>query len=249
MDIVVNLWFDDTEPWIKTLLDSLGDISGKRILLLGNGGSFKELYFVHLCANVVYSDLTIAAVRHMKRAFILSEINCPRNNTIEFHAIDAMHLPFPDSSFDIIYGSAFVHHLDDLDQFFSEVFRCLKNNGICRFFDQADSPLWKMMKQTILRPIQLYSYWKYPRSPEDLKANLREVFNKEVLTSIMKKHHFKELFFYREWFFLSIMRRHYGKFVGWNPDTMKRARPFSLLMKWLDIWLSKYRWMKIISSC
>ena len=239
-----NAWFDDTEPWYKTLFDSLGNIAGKSILLLGNGSSSRELYFVTLGANVVFSDLSISAARHMKRTFELSDINCSETNHIEFHAIDALHLPFADESFDIIYGAAFAHHLNDFDRFFSEVHRCLKKNGICRFFDQADSVLWKALKDTILRPLKWYSHWKYPRSPEDVQAESREVFNRAALLYAMKQHHFKELLFHKEWFFLGIVRRHYGKVVGWDSKAMKNARALFLLMKRLDICLSKYQWMR-----
>lgn len=244
LDLLKSSWFDETQLWLKTLLDSLGELSGKRILLLGNGLKDKELYFLHLGANIVYTDLSLVTVRNMKQAFSSSELNSPKKNAIEFHAVDAMHLPFPDNSFDIIYGSAFVHHLDDLDPFFTEVYRCLKDNGICRFFDQADSPLWETMKRTVLRPFQLYSYWKYPRSPEDLRAVHRKVFNKAALFSLMKKHRFKKLVFIREWFLLCIVWRHYGKSVGWDPNAMRKARPLFLSMKWIDNRLSGFRWMK-----
>ena len=244
LDLLRGAWFNETVPWCKVLLESLGELSGKRILLLGNGGSYKELYFLHLGASVVFTDLSIEAVRHVKHEFTISEMSHQGSNAIEFHAVNAMHLPFPDSSFNIVYGSAFVHHLDDLDSFFSEVRRCLKADGICRFFDQADSPLWGTMKRTLLRPVQLYSYRKHPRSPEDLRAALRGVFNKEALALFMKKHRFRGLFFMRDWFFLYIALRHYGKSVGWAPDPMKKARPLFLLMKWLDTRLSGTRWMR-----
>ena len=89
----------------------------------------------------------------MKNEFNFSEISHSGSNAIEFHAVNALHLPFPDGSFDIVYGSAFVHHLDDVDLFFSEGYRCLKKNGVCRFFDQADAPLWSVLKRTVLRPL------------------------------------------------------------------------------------------------
>ncbi len=247
--ITVNMlkssWFDETVPWYTTLLASLGNLNGKIVLLLGNGGSYKEIYFLKCGAEgIVFTDLSIQAVKRMKTEFMLSEIYQKGNNAIEFHAVDAMNLPFPDRTFDIIYGAAFVHHLDDMDRFLSEVSRCLKPSGICRFFDQADSPLWNGLKRTIFRPIQLYSYWKQPRSPEDLKAGGRNIFNERNLYSLMKKYHFKKTVFVKEWFCLSISLRHYGKFVLWKPEAMQRARPLFLLMKKIDLLLSKSRFMK-----
>lgn len=122
-------------PWRRTLLESIGDLSGKKILLLGNGDSSKEIYFLLLEAKVVFSDFSIEAVRRKKQEVELADFHWNGAADIEFHAIDALHLPFPDNTFEIIYGFAFVHHLDDLDQYFKELHRVLKPSGICRFID------------------------------------------------------------------------------------------------------------------
>jgi SAM-dependent methyltransferase len=192
------------------------------------------LYFVYLGALVVYTDLSFETVKSVRDVFSRSDLNRPGTGAIEFHAVDAMHLPFPSCSFDIIYGSAFVHHLEDTGPFFSEVHRCLRPNGFCRFFDQADSPLWDWLKRTVLRPAQLYSHWRYPRSPEDLNADSRGGFNKESLTRAMREHNFKELFFVRDWFLHAIVWRHFGKAVGWKTDAMRKAAILFRITKGFD---------------
>ena len=40
------------------------------------------------------------------------------------------NLPFPDETFDIVYGRAVFHHVNDLTQFYREAHRVLKTNGI-----------------------------------------------------------------------------------------------------------------------
>jgi len=244
MDMVKSEWFDEMLPWRKTLLESLGNIADKRILLVGNGESSKEIYFQQLGATVIFTDLSIEAVKCKRREFELSKFSNNGFAILEFHAVDALHLPFPDNSLDIVYGAAFVHHLDDLEQFFKEVYRCLKTNGICRFLDQAHSPLWSFLKQTVLRPLKIYSYWRNPRSPGDLMANRRGGFTKKGLRSLMEKHGFKDMIFIREWFFFGIVHRHYGKLVNWDPTRMRRARPIFQFMKWIDTLLSEKRFMK-----
>ena len=87
-------WYDEMTPWRKTFLKSLGDIAGKRILLLGNGNNSKELYFQQIGANVVFTDLSIEVVRRKKQEFELSELSKTGLGSIEFHAVDALHLPF-----------------------------------------------------------------------------------------------------------------------------------------------------------
>lgn len=170
VDDFYRLW--QNEVGFKELLESMGDISGKKILLLGNGTSLKELYFAWLGAKCVYTDLSLEAVKYVKDIFDQSELKQFDQN-IEFHAVDACRLPFPDESFDIIYGCVFVHHISDLDIFLSEVRRCLKTDGICRFLDPAYSPMWQFLKRTLLKPLQLYTHRKYGISPADLNATIR----------------------------------------------------------------------------
>jgi SAM-dependent methyltransferase len=206
-------WVDAIRPENSILLESMGDIRGKRVLLLGNGLSSKELYFLHLGARVVYTDISIEAAVRMHEIFSASELKEMGYGAIEFHAVDGMHLPFPDSSFDVIYGSAFVHHLEDLDGFFSEVGRCLREGGRCRFLDGAYSPVWQAAKGSFLRPLQLYVHKKRGISPEDFRATMRGGYRKEELSAIMKKYGFRKM----------------------------TARPFLLAMKWLDDVLERTR--------
>lgn len=247
-DDIRGPWFDSCIPWYNALLLSIGDLMGKRVLLVGNGRSCKEFYFVECGAHVVYTDFSFEAVLRSDAEYAAAgAIGRPRSSpsptngnvgacgTIQFHAVDANHLPFGDESFDVVYGSAFVHHLDDFHSFFSEVYRVLKPGGICRFCDQADSPVWGFLKRTVLRPFRIYSYWKHPRSPEDIRANVRGGFNRTNLLKHMSAHKFRKLYFERKWFFLAIGLRHIGKEVGWNKRAMRIARPIFHLLRLLDV--------------
>jgi ubiquinone/menaquinone biosynthesis C-methylase UbiE len=237
-------WQMDVFPWRKTFFESLGNLEGKKVLLLGNGESSKELYFLQCGAKVVFTDLSIQAVLKIRREFEASPLYHKYANSIEFHAVDALHLPFRAGEFDIIYGSAFVHHLDEIDIFFSEVYRCLRNGGICRFLDETDSPAWRVLKQTVLRPLKAYSHWKEPRSPADLRAEQRGGYTREQCRAIKERHNFKSVIFQPEWFFLRIVTRHFGKLVKFHPSAMRRARIMFLATKWLDIQLARSSWMK-----
>lgn len=237
-------WFDEMTPWRETLLRSLGDLSKKSILLVGNGETTREIYFAMAGANVIYTDLSLEAVKQRKKQVERSQFSRVGNGSIEFHAVDALHLPFPNDSFDIIYGAAFVHHLDDTNQFFEEVYRCLKINGICRFLDQAYSPVWRSLTQTVLRPLKMYSYWHNPRSPGDLRADVRGGYTKEDIRFLMKKHGFRDMLFKREWFFFRIVTRHYGKLFNYNRRAMVRAKPLFQFMKYIDTQLVNTEFMR-----
>jgi ubiquinone/menaquinone biosynthesis C-methylase UbiE len=203
--ICEKLWF--REPGFRELLESMGDVSGKKILLLGNGVSLKEFYFLKLGAKCVYTDLSIQAIRHIKKKFTQSEFHQVGLKDIEFHAVDACHMPFASKTFDIVYGCSFVHHIDDIEGLFNEVDRCLKPGGICRFHDHAYSPMWQFAKKTFLRPLQRYTHRKCGISPADVIATEKGGFTKSEIEQIKVKLNFKEMMFLKVGFIEQLLQR------------------------------------------
>jgi SAM-dependent methyltransferase len=234
-----KLWTDNLRPEKRLMLQNLGNLSGKRMLLIGNGVSRKEFYFLHLGAEIVITDLSLEAVRHMQRVYAHSEFKERGYDCIEFHAVDGAHLPFPDASFDVIYGSAFVHHVEDLDSLFSEVSRCLEEGGICRFLDGAYSPVWQAAKHSILKPIRMYVHRKRGVSQEDLRATARGGYRKEELDRLKQKFGFKRLVLIRFSFFLYISTRAVGKIISFRKSAFRAFWPLFILMKWADDFLDK----------
>ena len=232
-------WHDEKSPENQLLLESLGDLQNKQVLLLGNGLSTKELYFLELGAKIVYTDLSINAVTLMRRRVSASELNGENSKNIEFHAINALHLPFPNESFDVIYGFNFVHHIADLDQLFSEVYRCLVNGGICRFLDGAYSPIWQFSKATFLRPLQLYSYKRKSLSPEDMRASKKGGYRQKELINLMDKFGFTDHLYERMSFFRPLFVRGVGKILGYDNFLIKEKSQYVIFMKRLDDYLAK----------
>lgn len=237
-------WYNSIMPEHHLLLESMGDLTGKKVLLLGNGTSFKELFFTQLGADVVYTDLSIEAVKQIKGWFLHSEFACSGRGSIEFHAVDALHLPFPDDTFDIIYGCAFVHHIEDLDSFLLEIKRCLKTGGKCRFLDDAYSPLWQWMKRLPLKALQAYSHRKGGISPEDQRATERGGYTIEEIEQVMARTGFTEMMFIRVSFFLRLFRRGSGKLFGYSRRTFRLTRPFMIVLRGTDTLLGKIWPMK-----
>ena len=230
---ILSPWIDETRPWNRTLLESLGEISGKKILILGNGNSSKELQFLELGAEVVYTDLSIEAVVAARDAYLSSSI-FRADHKIDFHAVDALRTPFADETFDIVYGYAFAHHIEELDQLLAEAKRCLKKGGICRFFDDAYSPAFQFLKATFLKPLQWYTHRKRGISPEDLRATHRGGYREEELLELAQRLDLHQLLYNRQYFFLRIGKRGLGLLLGWSPRVFERMRPLLLFLKWLD---------------
>jgi len=123
-------------------------------------------------------------------------------------------LPFEDSSFDIIYGFAFVHHLSDKVSFLKEVYRVLKTGGKCIFFDDAFSPIWHLSKRSFLSPLMKYIHKRRGISPEDLRATLEGGFTKKQIEEWGMSVGFYHYFFIRKEFLLYFWLRGMKKVFG-----------------------------------
>ncbi|MHA1758052.1 MAG: class I SAM-dependent methyltransferase, partial [Promethearchaeota archaeon] len=181
------------------------------------------------------SDISLTAIIIMKNAFKMSDLYKYYKNRVEFHAIDALNLPFPENSIDIIYGYAFVHHINDLSKFFFEINRVLRKGGEAIFFDCAYSPIWQILKNTLLKPLQKYSHRRNGISPEDLKATKKGGFRKEELEELLQPYNLKLNFFNRLHFFTFIWERGCKKLFR-NSELFKIFMPFFNKM---DIFLAK----------
>lgn len=108
---------------VKHVLDSLGDLRGRRILEVGAGLGEASVYFALQGATVVASDLSPAMVRFQQR------LAAHHGVTITSHAGPAETLELP-GGFDVIYAANLLHHLTDKETFLRIVHRLLKPEGI-----------------------------------------------------------------------------------------------------------------------
>lgn len=177
-------WHRVDQPQNKSVRRFVGSVTGKRVLLLGNGASRKELTFLlDNPKTLVYSDISLAAVSRL----ILEVDTEPYEETLHVAAIDAECLPFEDCTFDIVYAYAMVHHLPNLSQFLKETYRVLTPDGRAIFMDDAFSPMWHWSKRTWLKPLMRYSHNTKGISPEDLRFSLQGGFKETALANAIKQ--------------------------------------------------------------
>lgn len=176
-------WASLYYPMNERVRARVGNVTSRTVVLLGNGQSEKELSFLEDDpAMLVISDLSPAAVGMFRQTWM------PRGrNNVVFAAIDALDLPFPDESIDLLYGYAFVHHLPDVDAFLAEAVRVLAPGGRCVFLDDAYAPLWQAAKRSVLRPLMRYYHRLEPPSPEDLRFTLGGGFREEQLAQTIRR--------------------------------------------------------------
>ena len=81
-----------------------------------------------------------------ERALVQAKQNFADNPKIEFQQMDALHLDFPNDSFDVVCLSNSMHHLVDLEAPIKEMERVLKKDGILIFNEMKSDEL--TVKQT-----------------------------------------------------------------------------------------------------
>lgn len=228
-----EMWFDPFYPDRKIFIKKLGSIKNKVILLLGNGESVKELYFLKSGNIVIYSDISLNAVQKIKNEFNWGK----HQGKIAFHAIDAYNIPLNAEAIDIVIGYDFVHHLDNLDLFFNEIQRILKPGGKCLFLDDAYSSIWQNLKFNIFRPLVEFSHNKWGMSPEDLRATKRGGYHWKEIEEIKLKYNFSGMAFVRFGFLYHIFSRGVGKIFGYHKIVENIKRKFIPVLFCIDNYL------------
>lgn len=114
---------------------------GKRVLEYGCGQGAYTPHLVEFGARVTAIDLSETAMENARAAARAAGVE------VEFRAMDAEALDFPDQTFDVICGNAILHHLD-LDRSFSEVARTLKSDGVAIFMEPlGHNPLFNLKRR------------------------------------------------------------------------------------------------------
>jgi SAM-dependent methyltransferase len=109
---------------MPTPKDILGAISANRILDVATGGGG----FIHFLLEGLNDYSEIIGVDNNDRAAASFTETFKENPKIHFQQMDAHHLDFPDSSFDLVCISNSLHHLDSLPVL-SEMKRILRPGG------------------------------------------------------------------------------------------------------------------------
>jgi len=115
-------FFSKREDWCRiAIARHLGDIGGKKILDIGCGGGVDFKIFEQKGADVFGIDPSEIMVKDAK-----GKVKNPDNIKVgEYEEI-----PFPDKTFDIVFGRFSLHYLKNFDKAYQEMHRALVPNGI-----------------------------------------------------------------------------------------------------------------------
>jgi SAM-dependent methyltransferase len=102
-----------------------------RALEYGAGTGGQGLGLAQQGVEVLGIDISPVAVATANQRVVDGGIDPARCRYVE---MDAEHLDLPDSSFDLVFGSGILHHLD-LDRSLAEISRVLADDGTAVFFE------------------------------------------------------------------------------------------------------------------
>src|SRR5215218_6106134 len=98
--------FLDHETWVRPAFARLGDLRGKCVLDYGCGHGMAAVVLARAGAAVTAFDLSPGYVAEARERAAACGV------ATQCVVADGEHLPFPDASFDAVWGNAILHHLD-----------------------------------------------------------------------------------------------------------------------------------------
>lgn len=153
---VLSKVYNETEPHFypenqevvrNILVDLKKQTQGTRHLDIGCGTGF----ILNLSHDLFDEVCGIDATKAM-----LERVNTQNGKIKLFEGI-AEELPFEDSSFDVVTGYSFLHHLFDIKPVIQETFRVLKPGGKAYFDLDPNMDFWKEIKSIEKAKSQNYS--------------------------------------------------------------------------------------------
>lgn len=178
-------------------LQSMGDLKGKKILDLGCGAGETAVYFALQGAIVCACDVAeglLAVAGRLAEKFGVS---------IKLDTASSGALPYPDGSFDYVFGNGVLHHVD-LPSTATEVHRVLKPGGKAFFIEPL--PYNPVIHVYRAMAAKVRSADERPLSFKRLKS----------FGSVFRSSRHQEF-----WLFSLLIFLHFFFFHGWHPSKVR----------------------------
>ncbi|MEM7501233.1 MAG: class I SAM-dependent methyltransferase [Pseudomonadota bacterium] len=129
---------ENRERKARTMVAVLRDFLDKApetLTVLNVGGSAGAIdnYLADHFAHVTGIDIDQAAIEHAQSNF--------SKENLSFQVADALNMPFPNESFDVVICSHVYEHVADPEQMFEEIKRVLRPDGVC-YFAAGNRLMW-----------------------------------------------------------------------------------------------------------
>jgi SAM-dependent methyltransferase len=161
--------FLDHESWVRPAFAKLGDLRGRRALDYGCGHGMAAVVLARAGATVTAFDLSPGYAAEARERAAANGV------PVECVVADGESLPFPDGSFDAVWGNAVLHHLD-LARAGRELHRVLAPGGVAVFCEPwGGNPLLAFARRSLPYPGKDRTPDEQPLTRRDL-APLRAIF-------------------------------------------------------------------------
>jgi ubiquinone/menaquinone biosynthesis C-methylase UbiE len=179
--------YDRSMPWLpylglpafnQCLLETVGDLRGKRVLDLGTGTGFLAVLMAQRGAQVVGVDVAEGQLEVAAQRARISGVQ----EAVTFRQMGAESLEFPDASFDAVVGSFVLHHTD-LRTASREVYRVLAPGGVGAFIETSGrNRLLMLCRSNLVGRFGIPKHGSSDEHPLDAASEecLREVFHGSV---------------------------------------------------------------------
>jgi SAM-dependent methyltransferase len=162
--------FLDHETWIRSAFGKLYPLAGKRALDYGCGHGMAAVVMARSRAIVTAFDLSPGYVAEARERASANGVQ------VECITANGEELPFPDATFDVVWGNAILHHLD-LARAGRELKRVMKPGGIAVFCEPwGGNPILSFARRSLPYPGKDRTPDEEPLTSRDL-APLREIFH------------------------------------------------------------------------
>ena len=110
--------------FLKIIKKYKKNIKNKIVLDLGCGMGSSSIILSKIAKKIFSIDLTEIAVKHAKKNFILNKIK-----NVQITVMDAEKMKFKKNFFDFVFSWGVIHHSQNPNKIFKNIFRVLKNDG------------------------------------------------------------------------------------------------------------------------
>jgi 2-polyprenyl-3-methyl-5-hydroxy-6-metoxy-1,4-benzoquinol methylase len=152
----------DHETWIRPAFGLLGDVRGLDVLDYGCGHGMAAVVLARRGARVTALDLSFGYIQEARARAAANAV------TAAFAQADAERLPFAAGSFDRVWGSAILHHLD-IAVAARELRRVLRPGGVGVFCEPwGENPLLHWVRRCL-------PYHAKARTPDEEPLRRRQL--------------------------------------------------------------------------
>jgi SAM-dependent methyltransferase len=187
-DAVEQHRYNEYAPWMPEVM-GFNKFAGKRLLEVGCGMGTDLLQFARGGARVTGVDLTPRSIEISRHHLALY------GESGDFLLTDGEHLPFADSSFDVVYSNGVLHHTPDTAGAIKELHRVLRPGGQARvmLYHRSSVTYWLNI---ILRYGVLNAELFRGLSPEEIMSRHVEISENDArpLVKAYTRREARELF-------------------------------------------------------